>query len=292
MNPQANTTWSRIFDLGTGTTRYMFLTVSAGSALRFAISTGGGGAAEQVINGTGTLPLNQWSHVAVVVNGTVGTLYVNGTAVGTNNNITIHPSDLGNTNQNWIGRSQYGDPLLRRHGGRLQHLRPRADRGRRHRPRGRRGGRRRRRRLQVRRDRRRDRHRLLARTPATPPSTRSAPISCPGKAFLQRDLTTGNLVCWKDQQNFAPFIDGIPPNTDEYKQALRYYADKAQFPLMPAYTANQADKAEAAAHGSTGSNNFSNINSTLQARLFSKALRDYPSQYITPDILPQAASSG
>ena len=30
-----------------------------------------------------------------------------------NPNLTIHPSDLGNTNQNWIGRSQYGDPLLR-----------------------------------------------------------------------------------------------------------------------------------------------------------------------------------
>ena len=282
VNPQANTTWSRIFDFGTGTTRYMFLTVSAGSALRFAISTGGGGAAEQVINGTGTLPLNQWSHVAIVVNGNVGTLYVNGTAVGTNNNITIHPSDLGNTTQNWIGRSQYGDPLLRAtvddfniYGRALS-----AD----------------------------DITALAGGAAGTgdvadykfdeadgatavdssanarnATINTSAPISCPGKAFLQRDLTTGNLVCWKDQQNFAPFIDGIAPNTDEYKQALRYYADKAQFPLMPAYTANQADKAEAAAHGSTGSNNFSNINSTLQARLFSKALRDYPSQYITPD---------
>ena len=70
------------------------------------------------------------------------------------------------------------------------------------------------------------------------------------------------------------------PNTDEYRQALRYYADRREFPIMPFYTANQRDKAEAA----TGSNNFSNINSTLQAQLYAKALREYPSPYITPDM--------
>ena len=45
--------------------------------------------------------------------------------------------------------------------------------------------------------------------------------------------------------------------------------------IMPFYTANQADNAEAETLGRGGSNNFSNINATLQARLFSKALRDY-----------------
>jgi uncharacterized protein len=34
-------TWSRVFDFGTGTGRYMFLAASAGSAPRFAITTGG-----------------------------------------------------------------------------------------------------------------------------------------------------------------------------------------------------------------------------------------------------------
>jgi hypothetical protein len=53
---------------------------------------------------------------------------------------------------------------------------------------------------------------------------------------------------------------------------------------MPVYTANQADHAEAQAHGAGGTNNFSNINATLQARLYSRALRDYPSQYITPEM--------
>jgi hypothetical protein len=283
VNPQANSAWSRIFDFGTGTTRYMFLTVSAGGGpIRFAISTNGGGNNEQVINGTGLLPLNQWSHVAVVVSGNQGTLYVNGQAVGTNTAITIHPSALGNTNQNWLGRSQYGDPLLRAqvddfniYGRALSADEVTALAG------GQAGA------GDVA-DYRFDEPDGATAVDSSA-NARNATIStagaidCPGKVFLQRDLTTGNLVCWKDQQNFAPFIDGIPPDTPEYTQALRYYADKAQFPLMPVYTANQADKAEAAAHGSTGSNNFSNINATLQARLFSRALREYPTQYITPD---------
>jgi hypothetical protein len=111
VNPSANTAWSRVFDFGTGTGDYMFLTLNAGGGpLRFAITTSGGGG-EQQINGPGELPLNTWSHVAVTLSGTTGTLYVNGTAVGTNNNMTLTPADLGDTNQNWIGRSQYpADP--------------------------------------------------------------------------------------------------------------------------------------------------------------------------------------
>jgi hypothetical protein len=112
VNPSENSAWSRVFDFGTGTTANMFLTLSAGGGpLRFAITTGGGGA-EQRIDNTGTLPLGSWSHVAVTLSGNTGTLYVNGTPVGTNSNMTLDPSDLGATTQNYIGRSQYPDPYL------------------------------------------------------------------------------------------------------------------------------------------------------------------------------------
>ena len=111
VNPSANSAWSRVFDFGTGTSNYMFLTLSAGGGpLRFAITTGSG---EQQINAPGTLPLNTWSHVAVTLSGTTGTLYVNGQPVGTNTNMTLNPASLGTTNQNWIGRSQFSaDPFL------------------------------------------------------------------------------------------------------------------------------------------------------------------------------------
>ncbi len=113
VNPSANTAWSRVFDFGTGTNDYMFLTLSAGGGpIRFAITTSGNGA-EQQINGPGNLPLNTWSHVAVTLSGNTGTLYVNGQPAGTNTNLTLTPAELGATSQNWIGRSQFGgDPFL------------------------------------------------------------------------------------------------------------------------------------------------------------------------------------
>ncbi len=106
VNPASDDTWSRVFDFGTGTGTYMFLTNNGGgTGVRFAITTGAG---EQQINSNVHLPLNTWSHLAVTLFGNSGTLYINGNPVGTNTNMTLHPSNLGNTNQNWIGRSQFG----------------------------------------------------------------------------------------------------------------------------------------------------------------------------------------
>jgi len=105
-------TWSRLFDFGTGTGAYMFLTPrSSTGAARFAITTGGSGG-EQRIDAPSALPAGAWTHVAVTRNGNLGILYVNRAEVARNTALTIGPAALGNTTQNWLGRSQYADPYL------------------------------------------------------------------------------------------------------------------------------------------------------------------------------------
>jgi hypothetical protein len=106
--------WARIFDFGNNTTTYMFLAPQNGSTskLRFAITTSGAGG-EQQINGASALTAAVSYHVAVTLSGNTGILYVNGVAVGTNSAMTLRPLNLGNTVNNYIGRSQYSaDPYL------------------------------------------------------------------------------------------------------------------------------------------------------------------------------------
>ena len=109
----STTNWNRIFDFGNNTTTYMFLTPQNGSTsrLRFAITTSGNGG-EQQITGTSALAAGNWYHVVVTLNGNTGILYLNGVAVGTNNAMTLKPSSLGSTANNYIGKSQWPDPYL------------------------------------------------------------------------------------------------------------------------------------------------------------------------------------
>ncbi|MER5998782.1 MGH1-like glycoside hydrolase domain-containing protein [Nonomuraea sp. NPDC051941] len=96
--------------------------------------------------------------------------------------------------------------------------------------------------------------------------------------FEHRLKSTNEWVPWKEINNYYPFAVGAIPNTSTYKQALRLFDDPAQYPIFPFYTANQADKAASG----TGSNNFSTINSTVQFRLLSSVLRNYPNEWIDP----------
>ncbi|WP_276500175.1 LamG-like jellyroll fold domain-containing protein [Terrimonas pollutisoli] len=107
----ASANWARIFDFGTGTTNYMFLTARASTGyVRYEIITGG---VVQQINSTVAIAPGGWHHFAVTLSGTTGILYVDGVEIGRNNAMTTKPSSLGNTTQNWIGKSQWSsDPLF------------------------------------------------------------------------------------------------------------------------------------------------------------------------------------
>jgi hypothetical protein len=102
--------WQRIFDFGSNTTAYMFLTPRLGTTgeMRFGITVQGGGTPEQMATAPSTLP-SGWHHVAVTIDadGDTTKLYLDGSVVAQNTQATLSPSDLGVTTQNWLGRSQY-----------------------------------------------------------------------------------------------------------------------------------------------------------------------------------------
>lgn len=111
----AISTWMRIFDFGTGTNTYMFLTPQASvsngiSTIRYGIKNG---STEYQANYAYTWPLNTWTHIVVTQSANTVRLYVNGALASTTTGITLKPSDLGSTNQNYIGKSQWPDPMLR-----------------------------------------------------------------------------------------------------------------------------------------------------------------------------------
>lgn len=101
-----------LFDFGSGTNSYFFLTpMSAGGNLRCGITTNGPGG-EQQINATFALPANSWHHVAVTLIGSTGILYVDGMPVATNRSLTIPPWQTL-PHENYIGKSRFpADPLF------------------------------------------------------------------------------------------------------------------------------------------------------------------------------------
>jgi hypothetical protein len=108
----ANATWARVFDFGSGTGTYMFLSpASGGASVRYAITTSSGGG-EQQLNRAGNLSTGVWHHLAVTLSGSTGVLYVDGVPANTNLSMTLKPSSLGSTAQNYIGKSQWADPNL------------------------------------------------------------------------------------------------------------------------------------------------------------------------------------
>jgi hypothetical protein len=105
--------FSRIFDFGSGTDKYMFLCNLGEGGIRYAItSNGNAGGGEKVCETDQPLPLGAWKYVAVTQAGDTVSLYIDGKQVARTAGITLKPSDLGATDRNWIGRSQYNDPTL------------------------------------------------------------------------------------------------------------------------------------------------------------------------------------
>ncbi|MFF7526112.1 LamG-like jellyroll fold domain-containing protein [Streptomyces pseudovenezuelae] len=109
--------WQRIFDLGTDTSRYLFSTPYNGNGLfQTSVTTGGGGAEAQV-RGYAPLPADAWRTVTVTLDTTAGrlTTYLDGVAVSSAAT-AVKAKDLlsgSATAAGYIGKSFYPDPLLK-----------------------------------------------------------------------------------------------------------------------------------------------------------------------------------
>jgi hypothetical protein len=102
--------WQRVVDIGTGVDNYLFFTPRTGNVSRFAIRNWSG--PEQVLDGPPLAP-GVWTHVAIRLSGITATLFLNGAAVGSNTAMSLRPSSLGNTTQNYLGKSQFAvDPYF------------------------------------------------------------------------------------------------------------------------------------------------------------------------------------
>src|ERR1019366_8424397 len=111
-----NSTGGEDFPLGSGTsgTQYMFLTTHSGGGTLLGNYTTS--SSSQSVEWPGTpLPVGVRQHVVWASDAGAQTawLYVNGVLVGSNTGMTLTPAVLGNTVNDWIGRSQYNDPLFK-----------------------------------------------------------------------------------------------------------------------------------------------------------------------------------
>lgn len=117
IRPESKVPWQRVFHFGLGSNGNSFMFLAENTPLtggmRFAIQGAtDAGLIQPTIDGP-ALPVKRWKHVAVVLTGTAGQIYVDGVLAASNTNIPLRPSDLGETAGNWIGKSEFSwDPAF------------------------------------------------------------------------------------------------------------------------------------------------------------------------------------
>jgi hypothetical protein len=113
--------WARVFDTGvyanifnnssTGTKYLNFVPKNYTTNLLFSISVNGY-SNEQTLTAT-NLPTAVWKHVAIVLGGGVGSLYIDGALSSASNSVTLRPADVGAIDYAFLGKSQFdADPYF------------------------------------------------------------------------------------------------------------------------------------------------------------------------------------
>ena len=109
--------WDRLFDFNAGESEWFYFSPTGWNdttktfGTRCATRTTSALAPE--IEMTSTIPINEWHHVAIVFAKPFLRYYLDGVMQSEQADVSFGPDSLGDTNQNWIGRSVYAaDPYL------------------------------------------------------------------------------------------------------------------------------------------------------------------------------------
>ena len=110
---KSSAAFQRIFDFGVDTTTFMYLVNASSSGfVRFRIASAALNK-NQVLEGAEALPVGKWTHVAVTVGDNGVFIFVNGVQIAQQAPAALRPSDLGDTGNDFIGRSPFAaDPYL------------------------------------------------------------------------------------------------------------------------------------------------------------------------------------
>ncbi len=126
VNRASDNVWPRVFDFGSGTADWIYFTPKGPLAIPTVAGrspatifvdyqkiTGAPGDEGKLVINT-TIPIGTWTHFALTWSATELKAYLNGRLVASAPNYgSVKPSDLGNTVNNYLGRSQYAtDPYF------------------------------------------------------------------------------------------------------------------------------------------------------------------------------------
>lgn len=118
VNPdQAAGGFTPLFNIGNGTASYFQIqtnTQADGPSGLAATYKAPDGPEERVFDATNDPDLTpgQWNHVVFTRQGATGTLYLNGAAVASRDDLTIDLADLGSTADNWLANNGFPDPTI------------------------------------------------------------------------------------------------------------------------------------------------------------------------------------
>jgi hypothetical protein len=113
VNLNSGAAFQRIFDFGVDTNTFMYLVNASNSGfVRFRIVSAPLNK-NQILEGAEAVPVGRWTHVALTLGDNGVSIYLDGAQVAQQAPAVLRPADLGDTGNNWIGRSPFaGDPYL------------------------------------------------------------------------------------------------------------------------------------------------------------------------------------